>query len=124
MPYGHDQNICLLNFERVGLVGAGHALHIDPDQAQFAQVCFLQQLHNGFNVAAAVGVLVHKITPSRRTLPAVFPAIRDGKKILAVSAGLFDAACDGRGDVLKALRRPAARNDGDFPAAAPGVDDL
>lgn len=38
---------------------------MQPDQAQSPQVCLFQQLHNGFNVAAAVGVLAHKITPSR-----------------------------------------------------------
>nr|DAQ48288.1 MAG TPA: hypothetical protein [Caudoviricetes sp.] len=49
---------------RVGLVGAGYALHIDPNQAQFAQICLCQQLGNSFNVAGAVYVLVHGVTPS------------------------------------------------------------
>nr|DAW89714.1 MAG TPA: hypothetical protein [Bacteriophage sp.] len=52
---------------RVGLVGAGHALHIDPDQAQFAQVCLCQQLGNGFNVTLSV-CGVHVLTSSRLAL--------------------------------------------------------
>nr|DAQ96100.1 MAG TPA: hypothetical protein [Caudoviricetes sp.] len=54
-----------LHFERVGLVGAGHALHINPDQAQFAQICALQQLGDCGDIAGAVYVLVHGVTPSR-----------------------------------------------------------
>ena len=62
-PTGTLENLYTASLGRVGLVGAGHALHIDPDQAQFAQVCFLQQLHNSVGVACAVGVLVHGVIP-------------------------------------------------------------
>ena len=58
---GETKFINTASLGRVGLVGAGHTLDVDPDQAQFAQVCFFQQLGDSGNVAAAVGTLVHKI---------------------------------------------------------------
>lgn len=38
---------------------------MQPDQAQSPQVCAFQKLDDSVNVAAAVDVLAHKITPSR-----------------------------------------------------------
>lgn len=47
-----------------GLVGAGHALAVNPDQAQCPKVSFFQQLGDSFDVAGAV-CIIHVLTPSR-----------------------------------------------------------